>query len=156
MFSFPNINLLDSSHHGLCDGMLQFSISTRNGLPDATAIFNHAGIYFDDNPVVMTNTVENVAGCNTTAVSSVQPKAGAIQLFPSPTTDELTIKIDRSTYLSFTISYSIGQEIINRPLPGTNGSTIQASVSVSSLPAGLYYIIFRGDSGNEVRKFVKL
>ena len=54
-FDFPNINLLDSSHHNLCDGNLMFNINTKAGLPNGTLIFNHAGIFFDDNPVVMTN-----------------------------------------------------------------------------------------------------
>ncbi len=55
-FDFPNINLLDSSHHGLCDGMVAYKIKTYPSLADSTAIYNHAGIFFDDNPVVMTDT----------------------------------------------------------------------------------------------------
>ena len=80
----------------------------------------------------------------------------SVSVFPNPATDELTIKISGSSYPSFTITNSIGQEIISQPLPGTNGSTIQANVNTSTLPAGLYYIIFKADSGTEVRKFVKL
>ena len=59
-FDFPNIQLLDSTHHNKCDGMVMFTINTFDGLPDGTAIFNHAGIFFDDNPVVMTNIVEDM------------------------------------------------------------------------------------------------
>ena len=61
-FDFPNIKLLDSSHHNQCDGMVVFNVKTKGGLPDGTLIFNHAGIFFDDNPVVMTDTVENIIG----------------------------------------------------------------------------------------------
>lgn len=61
-FDFPHINLLDSSHHNLCNGMVIYTIKTRNGLPDCRHIPNRAGIYFDDNPVVMTNTIENIIG----------------------------------------------------------------------------------------------
>ena len=59
-FDFPNIKLLDSSHHKLCDGFVMYNIRQRNNLTDGTTIFNHAGIFFDDNAVVMTDTVENI------------------------------------------------------------------------------------------------
>ena len=61
-FDFPGINLLDSSHHNQCDGLVVFEISTIPGLSDGTTVFNHAGIFFDDNPVVMTDTSENIIG----------------------------------------------------------------------------------------------
>jgi hypothetical protein len=61
-FDFPGINLLDSSHHNRCDGMVVFTIKTKTGLPDGAAINNIAGIFFDDNPVVMTNSVNNTIG----------------------------------------------------------------------------------------------
>jgi hypothetical protein len=61
-FDFPNINLLDSSHHGACDGMVVFTVNSKDGLADGTPLYNRAGIYFDDNPVVMTGTVENIIG----------------------------------------------------------------------------------------------
>jgi len=63
-FDLPNINLPDSSHHNLANGMVTFSIKSKQGLTDGTVIQNHAGIYFDDNPVVLTNVVSNVIGIN--------------------------------------------------------------------------------------------
>ncbi len=61
-FDFPNIKLPDSSHHNQCTGMVIFKIKAKNGLPDGTSIINRAGIYFDDNEVVMTNAVGNIIG----------------------------------------------------------------------------------------------
>ncbi len=55
-FDFPNINLPDSSDHLHCHGMLSYTIQARRGLPDGRTFSNHAGIYFDINPVVMTDT----------------------------------------------------------------------------------------------------
>ena len=81
-FDFPNINLLDSTHHGLCDGAVIFTIDTKTGLPNGTLIDNRAGIYFDYNPVVMTNQVENIIGIPSrvstiNASSKVDPKVAA-------------------------------------------------------------------------------
>jgi len=61
-FDLPGINLLDSTHTNQCAGMLIFNIKTRPGLIDSTPILNNAGIFFDDNPAVTTNTVENLVG----------------------------------------------------------------------------------------------
>ncbi len=58
-FDFPNIKLLDSTHHGRCTGTVMYSIKARTGLADGTAIYGHAGIYFDDNPVVLTDSSLN-------------------------------------------------------------------------------------------------
>ena len=58
-FDFPGINLLDSSHHNQCNGMVVFHIKTNSSMTDGTSLANHAGIFFDDNPVVMTDTVNN-------------------------------------------------------------------------------------------------
>lgn len=58
-FDFPGINLLDSSYHDQCNGIITFSAKTKNGLPDGTTIYNHAAIYFDDNPAVITDTVRS-------------------------------------------------------------------------------------------------
>ncbi len=58
-FDFPNIKLPDSTHHNQCTGMLIFNIKTKGGLPDGSRIINRAGIYFDDNEVVMTNESSN-------------------------------------------------------------------------------------------------
>jgi sugar lactone lactonase YvrE len=76
-FDFPDINLLDSSHHNQCKGIFQFSIKAKAGLPNATDISNRAGIYFDDNPVVMTNEVHNLV------CSSIQVPQAMISVSPS-------------------------------------------------------------------------
>ena len=151
-FDFPGINLLDSAVCPHCSGAIIFDINTMLGLPVGATIFNHAGIFFDYNPVVMTNTVENImGGCTTTSVKNSSPaRSNRVSVYPNPATDELTIKMSQGAYTSFAISNSIGQEMIQQPL-----STTQTQVNVKMLPAGVYYITFRGDNGTSVQKFVK-
>ena len=62
-FDFPNIKLLDSSHHGLCDGAVIYTINSKGTIPMGESIKARAGIYFDINEVVMTNTSEKLKGC---------------------------------------------------------------------------------------------
>ena len=144
-FEFPGINLLDSSHHNQCDGMFIFNIKTRAGLTGGSTIFNHAGIFFDDNPVVMTDTVENVMGC-TPLVVSTKPVHHTLNLYPNPSHDVLTIT-DNELINNVTISDLPGRTLYNH-----NFNSTSVSVDVTSLPDGMYFVKI---NGTEVRKFVK-
>jgi uncharacterized repeat protein (TIGR01451 family) len=148
-FDFPNINLLDSSHHGQSDGMVIFTINAKNGLPFGTTIFNHAGIFFDYNPVVMTDTVENIIGFP--AVVATVSKADNIAIYPNPATDELSVKVDNCLYNTITITNTLGQQMMKQEF-----STAQTKINVKTLPSGVYYISLRGDSGIKVQQFVKM
>ncbi len=146
-FDFPNINLLDSSHHGLCDGMVVYKIKTKSSLPDGTVIDNRAGIYFDENDVVMTNTAENIIGFPNKV--STLTNAGAARLFPNPVSDVLNIGLS-SEYSVFSISNTVGQTVGTGTLDGK-----EAKVNVRDLPTGIYYITLRGAGGVNVQKFEK-
>jgi uncharacterized repeat protein (TIGR01451 family) len=146
-FDFPMIELLDSTHHGKCDGMVVFNIKTKPGLPVGTTIYNRAGIYFDNNPVVGTNRVADIIG-NTSKVSIL--KQNTVQVYPNPATDELNIKMNQSDFSSFTVTNSMGQTLIQQPLTNTLTKT-----NIKFLPAGVYYITLKGENGNQVQRFVK-
>ncbi len=148
-FDFPNINLLDSSHHGQCDGAVIFTINTKQGLANGTKIDNRAGIYFDYNDVVMTNAVENIIGVPS-GVATVG-NCSKVQLYPNPVSDELTISMDNGAYSTMTVTNTIGQVMMTQSLYAN-----QTNVNVQSLPAGIYYVIVRGEVGVKVMRFEKL
>lgn len=61
LFTFQNILLPDSSTNEIAShGYVHYQIRHRDGLPEYTYIINSAGIYFDYNTPVITNTVENI------------------------------------------------------------------------------------------------
>jgi uncharacterized repeat protein (TIGR01451 family) len=148
-FDFPNINLPDSSHHGLCDGSVIFTVNAKNGLVDGTTINNRAGIYFDYNPVVMTNTVQNIIGVPTSinTMSNLQ----SLKIYPNPANDLLTIEANKVSYSACTISNIMGQMVRSQELKKE-----VTQVDISSLPAGIYYITLRGEGGITTQKFEKL
>ncbi len=148
-FDFPGINLLDSSHHGFCDGMVLFTINTNSGLSAGTTISNHAGIFFDDNPVVMTNYIANTVGCGT--LNTAKAPTAQAELYPNPATDELIIKTDPTAFTTFTISNIMGQEQLHQTL-----TTATTKVNISNLATGLYYVTFKGEGGELVKKLVKM
>jgi uncharacterized repeat protein (TIGR01451 family) len=147
-FDFPGIDLPDSSHHGLADGSVIYRIKTKGSLPRGAALTNRAGIYFDYNDVVMTNTARNDIGCNLSAPTVTVVKS--VDIYPNPASDALTIKTLPGSYAAFTISNAMGQHIVQQTITSAINT-----VDVKALPAGLYYITLTGEQGKKVEKFVK-
>ncbi len=147
-FDFPNIKLPDSSHHFLCDGSVTYSINAKNGLPVGANIDNRAGIYFDGNPVVLTNYTRNTIGLPL----STEPlsKSGNARIYPNPVYNELNISTLTNNYQVLTISNIWGQELINMPV-----TQPEFKINVQSLPAGVYYLRLVAKENVEVLKFVK-
>ena len=147
-FDFPGINLPDSSHHGLADGSVIYRIKTKGSLPRGAALTNRAGIYFDYNDVVMTNTALNDIGCNLSAPNLTIAKS--VDIYPNPASDMLTIKTLPGAYAAFTISNAMGQHVVQQTITSAINT-----VDVKALPAGIYYITLTGEQGKKVEKFVK-
>jgi uncharacterized repeat protein (TIGR01451 family) len=148
-FDFPNINLLDSSHHGLCDGAVIFTVNSKPGLAYTTRIDNRAGIYFDYNTVVSTNQVETIIGCPSLDVNNIPPNDNPV-IYPNPASDVLTIEVDKAFFDSYTITNSIGKTVLTNKL-----TQAQTQIAINGLPAGFYFVNIKGAQGTIVRKFVK-
>lgn len=146
-FDFPNIKLLDTSYHGLSQGFVTFSIKTITPLAPGSTIENQVGIYFDINPVVMTNKVVSMIGF---PMGIATTNAVKVQLYPNPVKDVLSVKAE-GTNNTMTITNTLGQVIATQTL----NSNIN-NVNVKSLPSGLYYMTIKGDNGVQVQKFEKM
>ena len=148
-FDFPHINLLDSSHHNQCNGAVIFNINTKSGLSFGTTIDNRAGIYFDYNDVVMTNTTENTIGCPV-ATEVPQNKSVSLDVYPNPAGNELYVRSGSNSYSSFVVTNAIGQEIMQGPI---NGAVTRLNINLFA--PGLYYIAVKGTDDVQVRKWLK-
>ena len=146
-FDFPNIYLPDSSHHGLCDGMVTFSVNARSSLVPGNKVDNRVGIYFDNNEVVMTNTVESRIPF-ITAVGNVF--AAPVSVYPNPVSEELMVSTQQGAYRTAVVTNSIGQVLLTQPVTAAH-----TAINVHTLPSGLYYITLSGDNGNKTQKFEK-
>ncbi len=144
-FDFPNIDLPDSSHHGLSDGSVTFDIPMLTSLPDGTIVTNRAGIYFDYADVVMTNIAATVKGCPTTKVQPVV-YGDDIRLYPNPATNKLTVVSTRAIK-EISVANILGQTIYTESF-----DTKETSLDVSTLMPGVYLLKV---NGSEIKKFVK-
>ncbi len=148
-FDFPNINLLDSSHHDECNGMFVFKVKSNSGLPYGTEIKNRAGIYFDYNPVVLTNTVTNYIPFPT-AIEAVEDRDD-FAIYPNPVDDKLYINATNTQINTVTITNVVGQ-VIKTVQQVPSGTT----VDVQSLAPGIYFLYIAGEGRSSVKRFEKL
>jgi hypothetical protein len=126
-----------------------YSIKVKDNLLSGTVIPNRAGIYFDSNPVVKTNTVNNIIGWPV-GITTVN-KDNRIELYPNPAINELTIKTMQGDFSSLSITSSVGNIVMQHTVSGTS-----TKLDIQTLPAGIYYVTLKGNSGVKVGKFVKL
>jgi len=147
-FDFANILLADKTAPDYNKGFVQFSINAKAGLTPLTQINNRAGIFFDINPVVLTNYAENRIA--PVGISSINIDS-KVTIYPNPVTDVLTIKTEQGAFESLTMMNSMGQVVANQQV--TSSTTY---INTAQLPAGLYYIQLKGINGTTTQKIEKL
>lgn len=148
-FIFENINLpFDDANN---DGFVVFKIKTKATLVVGDTFSNSAGIYFDYNFPIETNT----------AITSVEKLStpdfdfsGNFIVYPNPVKDELTIATQPNINVSSMRIYNIlGQLILLIPNTDTENVT---KADVSGLSSGNYFIKINSDKGTSNTKFIKL
>ncbi len=146
-FQFDDIKLPDSSNKLLNKGYVKYSIYTKETLPPNTVINNRAGIYFDINPVVMTNTVQNIVaplGISTANTESL------IKAYPNPAGDMLYIQSTTDAYTHAVLMNSVGQTVLKTDVKkGTN------TISTKQLAPGIYHLLLQGTEGTKAIKIEK-
>lgn len=147
-FDFVNILLADKTAPDYNKGFVQFSINARAGLTPLTQINNRAGIYFDINPVVLTNYAENRIAPVGIGNISIDTK---ISIYPNPVTDILTIKTEQNDFETIVLMNSMGQTVASQQVTDNT-----SYINMKHLPAGLYYIQLTGSKGTSTQKVEKL
>ena len=150
VFSFPNINLVDSlvSDSG-SRGYVQYKIKRRENLPLGTQIRNTANIYFDYNSAVVTNTTNSTlwfptgikpVGANTAPVS--------FTLYPNPAKDYTIVNVsDNLIGGSLVLTDAIGRTILSEQITGN-----KYQVHTGALAKGVYMVKVAADGVGEVVK----
>lgn len=132
MFSFPNINLLDSASNVVeSQGVVQFSIYPAVDIANGTVIRNRAGIYFDSNPPIITPYSE-IHQCGAVPLTVV-----AVQ------TEDITDCESQNGQI--TVFGSGGEGAYEFSIDG--GTTWQADSVFTNVTAGTYTVLLRDEVG---------
>ena len=90
---FENINLPDSaSNEPASHGFIQFSVKAKPLVSPGDSILNRVGIYFDFNPVVLTNFARTVFYLPVSATSEAAA-GGRLQVFPNPFGEQFWVEM---------------------------------------------------------------
>jgi hypothetical protein len=131
------------------NGWFLFEINLRENLSLGTQVENTAGIYFDFNEPVITNTTTTTLG-EPTGVGVTQAVVG-LQMVPNPANNEanLMLELDRpSQDVSVTLTDISGR--VNQLLYSNlsmNAGVNSLPVNTSALPAGIYLIQVKTEFG---------
>ena len=125
-------------------GYVTFAIRAKADAPIGIEVRNKAGIYFDFNPVVITNTVLSTLGeapvqpglVDTISVvtSARANKTRPMRAYPSPTQSVISVDAPEPGQLSVTSLQ--GQVVAQRNIPTRGTETI----NVKDLPPGTYIL----------------
>jgi len=147
-FLFENILLPDSFiNEPASHGFVIFDALIRRDAPYGTTLENRAGIYFDFNPPIITNTVVNTLEMIN---ATKQIQAIEFSVFPNPSHERITIKHDQSDSVKMTI-YDL------KGIPHQHHELERNihSINISQLPEGVYLIEMKGSKGSAYQKLVK-
>ncbi len=139
-FNFDDIMLPDSFvNEPESNGFVKFTIMPKDDLPLPTRIENTAGIYFDFNEAVVTNTVFHTVDTgffkSTTSIPWLDRTLRTVQIAPNPAQDQLNIFVEGESIDQgrWRLTNIIGQTHGGGRFEGNKIST-----DISHLSAGIY------------------
>ena len=142
--TFNNIQLPDSTtNEAASHGFVKFDIKPRADIELGSIIENRAGIYFDINDVVLTNTVWHTVDVNfVQTVGTSEPHSGLapLNIWPNPASDKTFVGLDQAAQVRLIDSYGHTLRQYMAQAPGI-------SVERSGLSAGVYMIEARLANG---------
>ena len=146
--ALPDSNINEAASHGF----IQFSIEQKTGIPMGTVLQNRAGIYFDFNPPVITNTVWHTVDTGFLSIASriEQPvfAANRLHVFPNPTRGAFLIDAPCLPGDYLRLYNALGEMVLEQ---GAAGSLTEVK---AALPAGVYLVEWL--SGGEIKGRAKL
>ena len=146
-FDFADIMLPYTNSPEYNKGYVKFNMNMKKNLSANTQIHNRAGIYFDINPVVMTNQVTNWIDPNN--IKQVV-KMNEVMVYPNPTDGKLTIKADVARYNEIKLVSTMGQSVMANKLSGS-----ETTIDINKLAPGIYYLLLSGPDGTVAERIEK-
>jgi hypothetical protein len=151
VFTFNNIQLVPQSiDEELSQGYVAFTLSQDGDLPIGTVIENTAAIYFDFNPAIVTNTVENEIVEKMTGTISVQVK-NALSVYPNPSTGNYQLSLHEMEIKNIRVYDLIGNVLLQL----LDLDSEDAEIDLSKHNDGVYFVEVETTQGKAVQKLIK-
>jgi len=147
---FENILLPDSFvNEPASNGFVMFDIKIKSGSPYGTRIENTAGIYFDFNPPIITNTVQNLIEM-IVDVDEINDSSIDLALSPNPSSEftQLEFSLEESATTSITLYDSQGS-LVKILEEGTRREAgfQKLNIPLQELSSGIYFVRLSSNNG---------
>lgn len=146
--TFANINLPDSgADYEASQGYIDVIVQLKPNLTLGTQVFNTAGIYFDFNEPVITNTVVNTLGDFVSGINSLPVFEFA--MIPNPASSQVILRGEFDKGAGYELMNQLGQ-VVNAGVITANTTT----VNVADLTSGIYLVRVKSGDKAAVQKLV--
>ena len=145
-FRFDDILLPDSTTNlEASNGFVKFSVQQVADNPIGSLIENTAGIYFDFNEPVITNTVQHLIG-EPLVSSNEEPERPLLQakIIPNPFTESTVIQLENHEGQPLQITLF---DYLGRSIRTENWRSDQHVLYRKGLAPGIYFFTIRGSKG---------
>ena len=143
---FDNIMLPDSNtNEAASHGFFTYYIKQMSDLPEGTQITNRAGIYFDFNDPVITNTTTHTIDYNILSNNEISQTGLGFDISPNPARDKIQVYVNDEMVQSgqYTLTNLHGQIIYNGLFNEQN-----FEISLTSMAKGIYFIKLIDNNGH--------
>ncbi len=134
----PDSNINEAASHGF----IQFNIEQQKDLLPGVVLENRAGIYFDFNAPVLTNTVFHTIGQHflVSGIKTPVPKQNLLEIWPNPATERATIRLGNRPGQRLILRDALGKALREMPVQGQTTELLR-----TGLPAGFYIVEIRDE-----------
>lgn len=149
-FSFENILLPDSGVNQVAsNGFVKFEIEIENGMAEGTPIQNTAGIYFDFNPAIITNTTLNTFMTPPFPTTSIEEiLEPAFNIYPNPAIDIVRVESDFN-YSKIEVFSITGTRLLYK-------NDDLSSFNVADFANGTYVVKFSDGNSSYIKRIIVL
>jgi len=148
IFNFDRIQLpYESADEPGSHGSVSYRIKPKTNIALGNVMTAQAGIYFDFNEAIITNTatttVRAVAGLNTVSNNS-------FKIYPNPATGAVTLQLYTAVNKTDVIITDVlGKAVLTDVITGTH-----ATVNITSLKSGMYFVNLKTDDRQLTEKLI--
>ncbi len=156
-FTFDNINLdytPKGTYNAFAQGWVAYNIKPKSAsIKVGKQLKNMAGIYFDYNAPVFTNTTINTYVKNTSKVNTILSIKNGLNIYPNPTGGILNIQLNELFGTTNTVViYNVQGQVVKT----VNGLGSDLQINMDELSQGIYIAKVQSNNGySESVKFIK-
>lgn len=147
---FNNIQLPDSfANEPLSHGFVKYGIKPRQGIQVGNVISNTAGIYFDFNEPIITNTVntEITEPIDDTGLEAVLHHENSLIVFPNPAQNSILIHLDDLENQPVWIAIF---DLSGRRVMYTQVEHLNNPIPIATFSRGMYQVILMNQAGKKL------